>query len=332
MENIENILFDFNIEKDDYELYGKNIAKINASNFKDFARKGKLIVMTSINPTPAGEGKTTTAIGLTDGLNFIGKDAILALREPSLGPVFGRKGTATGGGKSQVIPNDEINLHFTDLNDRSLRSVDIKITNQISRKEHFNITAASNMMTILSLAKDEQDLRKRIESSLVGMTNSSKPVFAKDLKVVGSVMAILKNAIKPNFVRTQYDSPVLVHCGPFANIAIGTNSIISTDLALKLGEYAVIETGFGSDLGFEKFMNLVNYQYDLVPDCVVLVVTVRALELQNDFKNNFEHLKQHLEHINLYKLNLVIAINKIEGDDELKLKSLKAFLTSRGYN
>ncbi|AKX34555.1 formate--tetrahydrofolate ligase [Spiroplasma litorale] len=371
MENIKKILQNFKIQESDYSIYGENIAKINITK-NDLSKKGKLILMTSINPTPAGEGKTTTAIGLSDGLNLIGKKAILALREPSMGPVFGRKGTATGGGESEVLPVDDINLHFTgdihaitaannlisatidseiywksnlnidhnkvvwkrciDLNDRALRDIEIKISKTISRKEHFTITAASNIMTILSLSIDENDLRWRLENALVAYSKDGKEIFVKDLKIVGALMIILKDAIKPNIVKTKYNTPSLIHCGPFANIATGTNSIISTKLGLSLGDYCVVESGFGSDLGFEKFMNVINYHNDLIPDCVVLVVTIRALNLHNDFENNFKHLEQHLKHVSLYNLNLVVAINFISGDDNEQLKKLKHWLEENNYN
>lgn len=371
MNQIVDMLNKLNLKNKDYDLYGNNIAKININTQLFSNKKGKLILLTSINPTPAGEGKTTTAIGLVDGLNLLNKQAVLALREPSLGPVFGQKGSASGGGESVVIPEEKINLHFTgdnhaitsannlissaidneiywkssldidpqriiwkrclDLNDRSLREVEIKVSKTITRKEQFTITAASSMMTILTLSISEADLRERIETSLVGYSKTGKEIFVSDLKITGAVMALLKDVIKPNFVLTKYNSPVLIHCGPFANISIGTNSILSTKLALSLADYAVIETGFGSDLGFEKFMNLINGSVDLIPDCVVMVVTLRALQLHNDFQNNFAHLHQHLKHIKLYNLNLVVAINYIEGDDIVQLQQLQDWLTKNNF-
>ncbi|QEH61458.1 formate--tetrahydrofolate ligase [Spiroplasma chinense] len=371
MEKIIEQLEKLNIDKKDYDFFGKSIVKIDYKPYLKEEKKGKLILMTSINPTPAGEGKTTTAIGLVDGLNYIGKKAILALREPSLGPVFGRKGTATGGGESEVLPVDKINLHFTgdfhaitsannlvsaaidnelywanklnidinkvvwkrcmDLNDRALRDVEIKVSKKITRKEQFTITAASNMMTILSLSKDEFDLRERLDNSLIAFDLEGKEIFLKQLGVTGSLMALLKDAIKPNFVLTKYDSPTLVHCGPFANIATGTNSIISTKLGLSLADYTIVESGFGSDLGFEKFMDVINVENNLIPDCVVTVVTLRALNLHNDFENNFVHLEKHLKHIKLYGLNLVVAINYIEGDKQSDLEKLQDWLSANGY-
>ncbi|AKU80217.1 formate--tetrahydrofolate ligase [Spiroplasma turonicum] len=371
MEKFKEIFRSLNLNDNDLTLYGNNVAKVNTTNFNN-KKQGKLILMTSINPTPAGEGKTTTAIGLADGLNLINKKAILALREPSMGPVFGRKGTATGGGESEVVPVDDINLNFTgdihaitsannlisatidselywksslnidptkviwkrcvDLNDRALRDVEIKISKTITRKEQFTITAASNIMTILSLSTSVEDLRLRLENSLVAYTFDNKEVFIKDLNIVGSLMVILKDAIKPNLVVTKYKTPTLIHCGPFANIATGTNSIISTNLGLSLGEYCIVESGFGSDLGFEKFMNVINYSNDLIPSCVVMVVTIRALLLHDDFNNNFKHLDQHLKHVKLYNLNLVVAINFIKGDDVNNLNSLKEWLTNNNYD
>ncbi|AUM62399.1 formate--tetrahydrofolate ligase [Spiroplasma monobiae] len=370
MEKILKALDMLKIDKNDYEFYGKNIVKIDYEKYMN-NNKGKLILMTSINPTPAGEGKTTTAIGLADGLNYINKKTVLALREPSLGPVFGRKGTATGGGESEVIPMDDINLHFTgdfhaittannlisaqidseiywntdikidpnnvvwkrclDLNDRALRKAEIKISSKISRTEEFTITAASNMMTILSLSKSINDLRERLDNSLIAYNKEGKEIYLKELKITGSLMAILKNAIKPNLVLTKYDTPTLIHCGPFANIATGTNSIISTNLGLSLGDYCIVESGFGSDLGFEKYINVVNQDNDLIPDCTVMVVTLRALNLHNDFENKFDHLEKHLKHITQYNLNLVVAINFIEGDDEKQLSTLKEWLDKNNY-
>ncbi|WP_342748152.1 formate--tetrahydrofolate ligase [Spiroplasma floricola] len=371
MEKILKALSKFKINQNDYEFYGKKIVKIDYEKYmKD--NKGKLILMTSINPTPAGEGKTTTAIGLADGLQYIGKNVILALREPSLGPVFGRKGTATGGGESEVIPMDEINLHFTgdfhaittannlisaqidsevywntdlkidsnkvvwkrcmDVNDRALRRIELKIGSKISRTEEFTITAASNMMTILSLSKNIKDLRERLDNSLIAYNLNGKEVYLRELNITGSLMAILKKAIQPNLVLTKYDTPTLVHCGPFANIATGTNSIISTKLGLSLANYCIVESGFGSDLGFEKYMNVINNDNDLIPDCTVMVVTLRALNLHNDFENNFDHLEKHLKHITQYNLNLIVAINFIQGDSEEQLGILKRWLDENKYN
>lgn len=371
MKKIIDVLTSLKISPDAYEFYGNDIVKIKAQNFNNQPTVGKLILMTSINPTAAGEGKTTTAIGLTDGLNYLNHQAILALREPSLGPVFGRKGTATGGGESVVLPEDKINLHFTgdlhaistannlisaaidneiywkssldidpdqvvwkrtiDLNDRSLRTVEVKISKQISRVDEFSITAASNMMTILTLATSMADLKHRLDNALVAYSWTNEPIFIKDLEVTGSVLAILNEAIKPNFVLTKYGSPALVHCGPFANISIGTNSLISTNLGRKIAAYTIVESGFGSDLGFEKFMNLVNLQAELVPACVVMVVTIRALKLHDDFVNNFKHLKQHLDHVSLYNLNMVVAINLINGDSQADLKQLQTWLDEHNY-
>ncbi|AOG60109.1 formate--tetrahydrofolate ligase [Spiroplasma helicoides] len=371
MDKLLKTIKKLNINADQYEICGKEIAKLKYWKFEDENKKGKLILMTSINPTAAGEGKTTTAISLADGLNYIGKKAILALREPSLGPVFGSKGTATGGGQSIVEPMERINLHFTgdlhaitsannlisatidnelywgnklnincekiiwkrcmDLNDRSLREVEINIKKNLKRKESFTITAASNIMTTLCLSKNLNDFKQRLENSIVAYDNDNNPIFMEQLKITGAVLALLLYAIRPNLVLTKYNSPALIHLGPFANIATGTNSIISTSLGLKLSEYTIVESGFGSDLGFEKFMNLINYQNDLVPDCVVMVITLRALKLHDDFNNSFKHLEAHLKHVTLYNLNLVVAINFIEGDSVEDLKKLQEWLGANNY-
>ncbi|QBQ07381.1 formate--tetrahydrofolate ligase [Spiroplasma gladiatoris] len=372
MKKIASILESFNIDKDDYEFYGKDIVKIDFTKYQNLKKKGNLILITSINPKPSGEGKTTTAIAITDGLNLIGKKAMIALREPSLGPVFGAKGTATGGGESEVLPVERINMHFTgdlhaitsannlisavidneiywgtklnidinrivwkrcmDLNDRALRNVEVQIKKNIKRKDKFTITAASDMMTILCLSKNMEDLKTRLENTIVAYDVEGKEIFLKDLNVVGSVLALLVDAIKPNLVLSKYNSPSLIHLGPFANIAIGTNSIISSQLALKLADYAIVESGFGSDLGFEKFMNVVNYDKDLIPDCVVMVVTIASLRLHDDFINNFYHLEQHLKHVELYNLNLVVAINVMNGDSQEEVDLLTKWLTKNNYS
>ncbi|QGS51609.1 formate--tetrahydrofolate ligase [Spiroplasma tabanidicola] len=371
MTKIINVLNGLNIKNEDYEFYGPDIVKIDYSKYQNIKNKGKLILLTSINPKPSGEGKTTTAIGLTDGLNLIGKKAILALREPSLGPVFGAKGTATGGGESEVFPVDKINLHFTgdihaitaannlissvidneiywgnkknidlnrivwqrclDLNDRALRKVELEIKKNIKRKESFNITAASNMMTILCLSKNTYDLQERLENTIVAYDIHGKELLIKDFEVVGSVMVLIQNVIKPNLVLTKYNSPSLIHLGPFANIAIGTNSMISTNLALKLGDYAIVESGFGSDLGFEKFMNVINFDNDLIPDCVIMVVTIASLRMHDDFTNNFIHLEQHLKHIELYNLNLIVALNVMKGDTKEEFDLITNWLNKNNY-
>ena len=310
-QKITDIAKKLEIEKN-IELYGHDKAKINFYDIKK-EPSGKLILVTSINPTPYGEGKTTVSIGLNDGLNKIGKKSIAVLREPSLGPVFGIKGGATGGGYSQVIPMEDINLHFTgdfhaitsannlissaidnhlyfgnelqidpnricfkrclDVNDRALRKVELS-----NREENFNITAASEIMSILCLSKDFADLKKRLANILLAYNKDGHPIFTKDLKLEGSLAVLLKDAIKPNLVQSLENNPVIIHGGPFANIAHGCNSIIATKLGLKLADYVVTEAGFGSDLGAEKFFDIKCRKANLTPACVVIVATIKALK------------------------------------------------------
>lgn len=324
MEKIENIAKKLNISKEDLDLYGKYKAKINYLNFLT-NKLGKLILVTSINPTPFGEGKTTMSIGINDALNRLNKNSIVVLREPSLGPVFGIKGGAAGGGYSQVVPMEDINLHFTgdihaieaannllcaiidnhifqgnelgikevvfnrcvDLNDRALRNVDIKYDNKgLIRNEHYNITVASEIMAILCMASDLNDLKKRIGNILVGFAKDDKPIYAKDLNCVGAVSLLLKDAIKPNLVQTLENNPAIIHGGPFANIAHGCNSIIATRLALSLSDYVVTEAGFGSDLGAEKFLDIKCQVANLKPNCVVINATIRSLKYNGGLDKN----------------------------------------------
>lgn len=372
MEKISNFLKEYNLKDFDYELYNDKILKINFKNFSKFPKKGKLILFTAINPTKYGEGKTTCCIGIADAFTSIGKKTMLALREPSMGPVFGSKGTATGGGECIIMPEDVINLNFTgdihaitsannlissaidshiywknkldididtiswqrclDVNDRALREVEIRIAKNIYRKESFRITAASDIMTILSLSKDENDLRERLNNVVFALDKNGKELKLSQLKIVGSVMAILKKAIYPNLVFTKYNTPSLVHCGPFANIATGTNSLIATSLALKLADFVVTECGFGSELGFEKFINVVNKDREFLPDVVCLVATVRALKLNNDYENNFSHLSNHIKNITQNNLNIVVIINVFQDDKDDDLNSLKLFLEEENIN
>ena len=304
---IEEVAKKLNISKDELEFYGNDKAKIDVDKIKN-DRKGNLILVTAISPTPYGEGKTTVSIGLDDALCRLGKNSILALREPSLGPVFGMKGGATGGGYSQIVPMEDINSHFTgdfhaittannllcaaidnhlyhgntlnidpktitfsrclDMNDRALRKVEIGLSSdkEIKREEHFNITAASEIMTLFCLASNREDLKERMNQIVIGYTYEGAPVLAKDLHITGSMMAILKEAIKPNLVQTLEGNPALVHGGPFANIAHGCNSLIATKLALKLSDYVITEAGFGSDLGAEKFLDIKCRKAGIFPD------------------------------------------------------------------
>ncbi len=369
------------INPDELELYGKYKAKIPLSLIDgERIKKAKLILVTAITPTPAGEGKTTTSIGLAQALNLMGKKTIVVLREPSLGPVFGIKGGAAGGGYSQVIPMEDINLHFTgdmsavekannllaalidnniqlsegnlgidprtikwkrvmDMNERSLRDIIIGLggSNQgVPRESGFNITAASEVMAILCLANDLCDLKKRLGNIFVGYTYSGKPVFARDLKAQGAMTALLKEAIKPNLVQTLEGTPAIIHGGPFANIAQGTNSIIATKMGLTFGDFVVTEAGFASELGAEKFFNIKSRFGGLHTDAVVIVATIRALKyhgglkqselLKEDpaaLKNGFDNLDKHIDNMRYYGFNPVVAINKFSTDTDAEIALLK---------
>jgi formate--tetrahydrofolate ligase len=369
MEKFKEMIDKFNILAPSMEPFGKNIYKINPQFYQAQKPDGKLVILTSINPTTHGEGKTTCAIGLADGLNAIGKKAILALREPSMGPVFGRKGTATGGGECLLEPNEKINLHFTgdlhaitgannliaavidshlywgnalnidlatinwprclDVNDRALRTAEIKIKKDLSRTTNFVITAASKMMAILSLASDEADLRVRLNETMFALDNQGNPLYLKQLDVVGSVMATLSDAIKPNLVATKYLSPALIHCGPFANIATGTNSMIATKLAKRIGEIVISETGFASELGYEKFVDVVSQQHGIMPDCVGLVVTVRALKEHSDFESDFTLLDKHIKNVTKTSSNMIVIVNVFADDSVEDVQKLCAYLETR---
>lgn len=371
---ITKIAQKLNIDIDLIEQYGKYKAKLPLSLINDSkAEKSNLILVSAINPTPAGEGKTTVSIGLTDGLNKIGKKAMVVLREPSLGPVFGMKGGAAGGGYSQVIPMTDINLHFTgdfsaiekannllaalidnniqsksrslnidprtvvwkrvmDMNDRALRHIIIGIggsANGIPREDGFNITAASEVMAIICLSKDFSDLKKRLGNIFIGYTFDKKPVYARDLKAEGAMAILLRDAIQPNLVQTLEGNPALIHGGPFANIAQGTNSIIATRMGLSLSEYVVTEAGFGADLGAEKFLDIKCPVGGLKPKALVLVVTVRALRHHGGAKKEeyntpnmdyirkgFENLARHIENCKKFGLTPVVAMNSFYSDSQ----------------
>ena len=369
--NIIDVAKKISIKESDIELYGNYKAKINYAKYLE-NDNGKLILVTSINPTPYGEGKTTVSIGLGDALNLINKKTMIVLREPSLGPVFGIKGGATGGGYSQVVPMEDINLHFTgdlhaitscnnlisaaidnhlyfgnnlgldpnkivfkrcmDMNDRALR--DITIHSKVVRNDSFNITAASEVMSVFCLSKDLMDLKNNLGNILIGYTYDGKEVLAKDLKLEGSLATLLKDAIKPNLVQTLENNPVLIHGGPFANVAHGCNTIIATKLGLSLADYVVTEAGFGSDLGAEKFFDIKCRKADLAPNCVVLVATLKALkynagvEKDNILTPSVEKVKEglpnliaHVENIKKYTKNIVVCLNKYATDtiDEIKV-------------
>ncbi len=376
--HIREIAKKLGVDEDDLELYGKYKAKLPLSLIDEEAvNKNNLILVTAITPTPAGEGKTTVSIGLTEGLNKIGEQATVVLREPSLGPVFGIKGGAAGGGFSQVVPMEDINLHFTgdfnavekannllsalidnnlqskccsfnldprtilwkrviDMNDRALRKITIGLggtANGIPREDGFNITPASEVMAILCMATDFEDLKKRLGDIFVGFTFDKKPIFSRDLKAENAMAILLKDAIKPNLVQTLEENPAIIHGGPFANIAQGTNTIIATKMGLSLSNYVVTEAGFGADLGAEKFLNIKCAASGLKPKAVVLVATIRALRHHGGAKKDayntpnkefvelgFCNLEKHIENIRKFNIEPVVAINAFVTDsyDEIK--------------
>ncbi len=371
------IAAELGIDSEEIEPYGKYIAKLSDKLYESLKNKpnGKLILMTAINPTPAGEGKTTTTVGLGQAMKKIGKKAVIALREPSLGPVFGIKGGAAGGGYSQVVPMEEINLHFTgdmhaitaannllcavidnhlqqgnelgidqrrilfkrcmDMNDRALRFVNVGLggrVNGIPREDSFQITVASEIMAILCLAENMDDLKDRLGKILVGYTYSNRPVFARDLGCVGAMALLLKHAIQPNLVQTLENTPAIMHGGPFANIAHGCNSVRATKMALKLGDYAITEAGFGSDLGAEKFLDIKCRYAGLAPDCIVIVATVRALKYNGGVaktelaienveavRKGIVNLEAHISNMQQYGVPVVVAINRFHTDTDNEL-------------
>ncbi|HPK05247.1 MAG TPA: formate--tetrahydrofolate ligase [Bacteroidales bacterium] len=378
---IEEIAEQLGIKPEDLELYGKYKAKLPLS-FIDRSKFGKLILVSAVTPTPAGEGKTTVSIGLTQALNRIGKRSAVVLREPSLGPVFGIKGGAAGGGYSQVVPMEDINLHFTgdfaavekahnllaalidnniqsknrslkldprtiswkrvmDMNDRSLRSIVVGLggtAHGVPRETGFDITAASEVMAILCLSNDIKDLKKRLGNIFVGFTFDKKPIYAKDLNANGAMTALLKDAIKPNLVQTIEGTPAIIHGGPFANIAQGTNTVVATQTALSLTDYTITEAGFGFDLGAEKFMDIKCRSAELSPKASVLVATIRALRYHGgqslkDIKTpNVEalakgipNLEKHVENIKQFKLAPIVAINKFQTDTQEEIDLLVDF-------
>ncbi|MBQ2685144.1 MAG: formate--tetrahydrofolate ligase [Erysipelotrichaceae bacterium] len=389
--NIAEIAEELGIPEEYVEMYGRYKAKIDYRFLKENADKkdGKLILVTAINPTPAGEGKTTTTVGLSDALRKIGKKSVVALREPSLGPVFGIKGGAAGGGYAQVVPMEDINLHFTgdfhaigaannllaamldnhiqqgnslnidprritwkravDMNDRQLRNIIDGLgarSDGTPRQDGFDITVASEVMAVLCLASDIPDLKSRLARIVVGYTYDNQPVTAGDLKAQGAMAALLKDALKPNLVQTLEHTPAFIHGGPFANIAHGCNSVTATRMALKLGEYAVTEAGFGADLGAEKFLDIKCRMAGLNPNAVVIVATVRALKHNGGVnkvdlgKENLEALEkgmpnllQHVDNItNVYKLPCVVAINRFPTDTEAELKLIEDRCRELGVN
>lgn len=386
LEKISKIAEKLNVTEDEIECYGKYKAKISNSVYENLKDKkdGKLILVTAINPTPLGEGKTTVSISIADGLSKIGKKSILTLREPSLGPVFGIKGGATGGGKSQVVPMEDINLHFTgdihaitsannllsslidnhiyfgneldiqeitwkrcmDLNDRQLRKIETGLSgekNIVPREDGFDITVASEIMAILCLAENSSELKEKLGNIIIGYNSKHEPIYAKDLKAEGAMAVLLKDAIKPNLVQTLEHTPTIIHGGPFANIAHGCNSIIATKLAMKLADYTVTESGFGADLGAEKFLNIKCRKAQIKPDAVVIVVTIKALKyhggIEKDkiqeenldgLKNGMNNLYRHIENLkNKFGLNVIVAINKFNTDTENELAYIQEDLNEK---
>ena len=390
LRHISEIAQKAGIPEEYLELYGRNKAKIDLSLLKNSSREnGKLILVTAMTPTPAGEGKTTTTIGLADGLARIGKNVMVALREPSLGPVFGVKGGAAGGGWAQVVPMEDINLHFTgdfhaigaannllaamldnhiyqgnslnidprritwhrcvDMNDRQLRFVTDGLggrVNGVPREDSYDITVASEIMAVLCLAKDITDLKERISRIVVGYTYKDEPVTAGDLKAAGAMTALLKDALKPNLVQTLEGTPAIVHGGPFANIAHGCNSVIATKMAMKLGDYAVTEAGFGGDLGAEKFLDIKCRYAGLKPDAVVIVATVRALKMHGGkaktelntedleaLGKGLPNLLRHVSNIkNVYGLPAVVAVNRFPTDTDAEIDLVIAKCKELGVN
>lgn len=385
---IQEVASSLGIREDELELYGKYKAKLSDELMEDIKDRpnGKLILVTAINPTPAGEGKTTTSVGLGQAFGKLGKKAVIALREPSLGPCFGIKGGAAGGGYAQVVPMEDLNLHFTgdfhaitsannllaalldnhiqqgnelgidprqivwkrclDMNDRVLRNVVVGLGNKMDgmvREDHFVITVASEIMAILCLADDMNDLKRRLGRIVVAYTFDGKPVTAEDLNAVGSMAALLKDALKPNLIQTLEHTPAIVHGGPFANIAHGCNSVRATKTALKLADYVITEAGFGADLGAEKFFDIKCRKAKLTPDAVVLVATIRALKYNGGVaksdlaEENLEALKagivnleKHIENLQKYGVPVVVTLNSFVTDTPAETAYVEQFCKERG--
>ena len=379
LKKIKDIASSINIDESYLESYGKYKAKIDLNLLKTInERKGKLILVTSINPTPYGEGKTTMAIGIYDAFKRLGKNALLCLREPSLGPVFGIKGGATGGGYAQIVPMEDINLHFTgdihavsstnnllcaaidnhlfqgnelnidkstitfqrcmDMNDRALRNITVSNNFKSKREDSFNITAASEIMAILCLAKNLNDLKERISNIIFGFDINGNPLYVSDLHVEEAMTILLKDAIKPNLVQTLEGNPVFVHGGPFANIAHGCNTVIATDLALRLSDYVITEAGFGADLGAEKFLDIKCRVGGFKPSAILVNATIRSLKY--DFENKDVHnlekglnnLKIHIENMKKYIDNVLVCLNHFNDDSEDDINRVKDFCEELGVS
>ena len=387
MENITEVAKKLGITEDELELYGRYKAKISDEYIESISQRedGKLILVTAINPTPAGEGKTTTSVGLGQAFGKLGKKAIIALREPSLGPCFGIKGGAAGGGYAQVVPMEDLNLHFTgdfhaitsannllaaildnhiqqgnelgidtrsvvwkrclDMNDRVLRNVVVGLgakTDGFVREDHFVITVASEIMAVLCLADDMKDLKQRLGRMVVAYNYEGEPVTAADLKAVGAMAALLKDALKPNLIQTLEHTPAIVHGGPFANIAHGCNSVRATKMALKMADYVITEAGFGADLGAEKFMDIKCRMAGLKPDAVVLVATVRALKYNGGVPKNelsaenmdalrkgIVNLEKHIENLHKFGVPIVVTLNSFVTDTEAEISYIRKFCEER---
>lgn len=359
--DIREITKELNMEEKDIILYGYDKAKIKLDQGQ---KNGKLVLVTAINPTPYGEGKTTVSIGLGDALKRLDKNVIVTLRQPSMGPVFGMKGGATGGGHSQVIPMTDINLHFTgdfhaitsannllsaaidnhikngnelgikkvlfdrclDVNDRELRNIILK-----ERQDHFNITAASEMMALFCMATSLEDLKKRIGNIIIGVNDKNHYIYAKELKIEGALTVLLKDAFYPNLVQTLENTPVIVHGGPFANIAHGCNSIKATKLALSLSDYVITEAGFGSDLGAEKFIDIKCRQAKIKPDCIVLVATIKALKYngEGNLEKGIKNLIAHIENLEKMSSNIIVCLNKYQEDTEEEIEIIKQLCSDK---
>ena len=388
LERIEKIAEKLNLTDDDYEVYGKYKAKIELSLLNKLKDKkdGKLVLVTAITPTPAGEGKSTVTIGLTQGLNKIGENAVAALREPSLGPVFGIKGGACGGGYSQIVPMEDINLHFNgdfhaissahnlisacidnhikqgnelkidvnkivfkrvlDMNDRALRDIVIGLggsENGVVRQSSFQITVSSEIMAILCLSNSLMDLKEKIGNVIFAYDINDNPLRVRDLKIEGAACTLLKDAIKPNLVQTLENTPVIVHGGPFANIAHGCNSILATKMSLKLSDYTITEAGFAADLGAEKFLDIKCRLAGLKPNCIVLVTTIRALKHHGGASDinkedlealtkGFENLDKHIENMQKYNVPVVVAINKFVSDTDKEVECITKHCESKGVD
>lgn len=390
LKHINQIAEELNIKPEELEHYGKYKAKLPLDLINDNkAKNSKLILVSAISPTPAGEGKTTVSIGLNEGMRQLGKSSIVVLREPSLGPVFGLKGGATGGGKSQVLPMEDINLHFTgdfsalekahnllaamidnniqsktntlnidartvkwkrviDVNDRALRQIIVGLggpTMGVPRESGFDITAASELMAILCLSNDLKDLKQRLGRIFIGFTFDKKPIYARDLKAQGAMATLLKDAIKPNLVQTIEGNPALIHGGPFANIAQGTNTVIATKMGMSLADYTITEAGFGFDLGGEKFLDIKCPSASLKPEIIVLTTTIRALKYHGGkdlkdlnqpdaeaVKNGLPNLEKHLENAQKFKVIPIIAINQFTSDTNEEIDVIKSFAKEKGVD